>query len=268
MMTSSIRAGLALVAVSLVFLAFLGCTQSAAPGAPSNQPANPSYSGAVVPNVPAEPGQAPPVVPAGSGTPAGQQAPAPVPAPASPSTCTLALDKAQIVAGDSVGLTMRANPGPGITATYLCGSDIDTLGTNGLFNDFHLCQFNQTGTVTVWMALNGQRCASADLQVLPAATPSSISTCWITPGSRNYSMQDGLRTYTATVNYANYSSNPVLSWDCAWKSYQQSLGSGGVNGPRYLSGSVVINCQYAFDPGPLTALPVHVNSDYCGDILK
>ncbi len=264
----------ALVLLSVFFVLALllaGCAQTPSPPAaspPGSGATAPPASGAVVPTVPASDNNAPPAAPAGTNNTAGAN-PSGTPAnpPAAPGTCTLTLDKKQIVAGSSAVLTMRANPGPGVTATYLCGSDVKTLGTNGLFNDWKVCQFNQSGNITVWMKLNNQICASAPLEVLSSSNP-GLGKCWITPGSRNYSMADGLRTYAATLNYANYSPAAVLSWDCAWKSYQQSIGSGGINAPNYVSGSIVINCQYAFDPGRLDALPVHMNADYCGDLLK
>ncbi|MDE1798463.1 MAG: hypothetical protein KGH63_03590 [Candidatus Micrarchaeota archaeon] len=250
----------AFAALVFLFLAMAGCAQSP----PAASPSAPGYSAPapIAPAVPAETGQAPPAVPANStGI---------VAWPPPPTGCSVLLNQSVSRVGDIVTVRAHAYANPGQEATYLCGSKTITMGTGGLFDELRDCTFSQAGNVSVWVALGSQTCASAALQVLPRTGTTGLSgSCQIVASSRQFNATAGTWTYSAQVRYANYSPNSTLYWNCEYHSASQNLGALSPDAAAgATSGTARLNCEYDFNPRLVDALPVYIDNDYCGDILR
>lgn len=248
--------------VMAVSLLLLGCASAppAAPPAPAPSPSPAAPSAPAQPNIPAEAQTTPPAVPA---------EPAPAPPAADGTHCVISLNAKQIKAGDAVSVEVRATAGPGQTASYLCGDKKKSLGSNGLFTHLDLCRFDTPGNITVYVALNDQPCASANLEVVSAAAPAPAlkGTCSIVEGTQRHIFGGSTNRYEAQVQYADYVPGSTLSWDCGTRTYRMTLSDSGTLAPSgRATGTVTVFCEYSMDPGPIPSIPVQVNDDVCGDL--
>ncbi|MFH1095377.1 MAG: hypothetical protein V1728_04120 [Candidatus Micrarchaeota archaeon] len=204
----------------------------------------------------------------------------PVPLPLSSPECALTLSPDKISAGDNTTLIIQVNLSGASGIYYLCGNQTRQYFVSGTVDFSRSCVFDTPGEQLVWVATDQGTCAQAFLKVDPAPpapssappslTPAHPGNCSIVADSRTSNIESNTWTYEATVQYSGYLPNSTLSWDCQYSKFSKGIGIPfpGQKAPDSISGILHINCQYAFYPRNLDALPVFVNNDYCGDLLK
>ncbi len=182
-------------------------------------------------------------------------------------SCAVSVQPTSIYAGQEATVYLYAYSASNEQISYLCGDEERVQGYGGLFQDQRVCQFNTPGSIKVWVALDGQTCASAPLEVLdPVLGNSTTPACNLIEDSRSSAPINGLRAYSAKVMLKNYEPNATISWDCGWKKFTRRVGDVIAGNPA--TGTLILSCQYTFDPGLLDHLAVNVNSDYCGDLIR
>ncbi|MFH1306134.1 MAG: hypothetical protein ABIH83_00550 [Candidatus Micrarchaeota archaeon] len=179
--------------------------------------------------------------------------------------CSVELDPYAIEAGAETGVTIYAYSPQNEKVTYLCGDEEIIAGYGGLMNHYHLCQFDEIGLVDVWLALDGNICASAPLRVYTDITKDNRM-CQVITGTNKNSVGIEGRTYWASVYVASYDSDVLIKWKCSDAEFSQKLGE--VLYGNKATGVLNISCTYSLDPGYVDEMPVHVESDYCGDLIS
>lgn len=180
--------------------------------------------------------------------------------------CSVTVAPSQLYAGQEAFVHLYAFSNTE-RITYSCGDDGERYqGTSGLFDDSRICRFSTPGSTQVWVALDGRICASAPIEVLQYGfNDAAPASCVVLDNTQTHTNSNGLRAYQAKVQFKNYPANTALTWDCRWRKFSKPLSA--FTNTSSVSGTLTVNCQYTFDPGPISSLPVYAGAEYCGDLL-
>ncbi len=183
--------------------------------------------------------------------------------------CAITVSPTRIYAGQESTVLIYANSANNERVTYLCGSEEHLQGYGGIFTDKRICTFDAPGHVRVWLALDGQTCASAPLDVVDVndlSTPQPA--CDILAETRDFGVMNSTHTYSAVLEYRNFAPDANLSWNCPYENMSTTLYLTSQDSSSPQSGFLRLDCQYGFDPGAVRTIPVQIDGTPCGDLVS
>ncbi|PIT84345.1 hypothetical protein COU37_03680 [Candidatus Micrarchaeota archaeon CG10_big_fil_rev_8_21_14_0_10_45_29] len=190
--------------------------------------------------------------------------------PAHVEACSISVSSEKTLSGAPMTVYVVASPGEGKTASFLCGDKVQVLGTYGIFSTPQRCVFNQPGNLSVWVAIDGKKCAETNLEVFSLAdqleTYSSscdISDREVSSGPTEL-RQQGMINYAAQLHYKNFLPSAKLSWNCYGGMVERTLAASFESDAQLLSGAMKIQCAYPADTEPTDGIPVYLDGKLCG----
>lgn len=175
--------------------------------------------------------------------------------------CAITMNKYQVPSGKEVELNVYAYSPSNERVSYICGDEVVTAGFGGLMDFIHICQFDEPGLADVWVALDGQICASAPLFVYTEVSQSNRF-CKVLAGTGGVSENGISKTYWTSVYLRNYMGGDNISWSCSGEEFSYNLGE--LLQGNVVSGVLNITCDYALGPEKDVAIEVYAINDYCG----
>ncbi|MFH1095169.1 MAG: hypothetical protein V1728_03045 [Candidatus Micrarchaeota archaeon] len=183
--------------------------------------------------------------------------------------CAVTVLPTRIYVGQESTVAIYANSANNERVTYLCGDEEHLQGYGGIFTDQRICTFNAAGRLRVWLALDGQTCASAPLDVVDITDLSTPqSSCDILSETRAAGLVNSTQTYSAVLEYQNFDPDANLSWNCPFKNMSTTLYRASLDSSDSQSGFLRLDCQYGFDPGRVGSIPVRLDGIPCGDLVS
>lgn len=220
------------------------------------------------------PGPDPAASPSSSSDPAAPSAPAPpafegwVRSDPSNGTvrgplCSIRVEPLQPRSGDEVAVSIYANAGQGEGVTYLCGEEPRVQGSGGIFRDQRFCRFDTVGLREVWLALDGDVCASAPLEVLRrSAVVDTAPSCAVLNLTRSDSIEGRDRIHSARVRVRNLAPSASVRVECGDGLVETALGEAA---PGLSTGYLSVGCRHLERTAPLRApARVWVDGMDCG----
>ena len=135
--------------------------------------------------------------------------------------CKISAKSSAIKQGDSTGVAIYAYS-PNEEVTFLCGDEERVQGKNGLFQDERICYFNTLGLQSIWLALDGEICATAPVRVYNSLTHYD-EVCRVLDETAASKSSGLSKQYLASVYIANYNRNSTISWSCGGEKFERRL---------------------------------------------
>jgi len=176
--------------------------------------------------------------------------------------CKISTKASAVKQGDSTGVIIYAYS-PNEEVTYLCGDEERVQGRGGLFQDERICYFNTLGLQSIWIALDGEICATAPVRVYNDLTRYD-NTCKVLDETAAAKKSGLSKEYSASVYIANYNRNSTITWACGDEKFSHQLST--LLYGETANGVLRLSCNFSIDSGYNERIPVYIGQKYCGDL--
>lgn len=163
-----------------------------------------------------------------------------------------------------VSITVHAQNNERIT--LYCNDEEAYIAKGGLIYDYKICKYSQTGLNNVWVALDGQICASTPIFVFNDATKDFKACQVISTTREEVKKQEYSKEYSASIFLDNIPRDTEITYNCNEKKFTKKLSD--LTASALVSGTYKITCDFSQDPGYISDTSVYAGDIYCGDIVQ
>jgi hypothetical protein len=180
--------------------------------------------------------------------------------------CSLRTSESELFQNRELKVTLNAHAQNSERITLFCNDEETFISKGGLIYDYQICKYSQTGLIDVWVALDGQLCASVPILVYNDATKDDQMCEVITPSRNEKKTGEFSKEYSVSIFIDNIPKSSEIIFNCNEKKFTKRLSD--YSASALVSGVYKVSCDFSQDPGYIADTSISVGDIYCGDITN